>query len=183
MLGVIPALVLTLFFGLGSILTGNAGNLPNQKLPLRNDGCYLNNTEEEYIFSTLVNKIKTDDWKDKEYSGLTNAFAISYLWLPVITILSTIFFGLLFSAIVNMFKASPPVKSRYMTPIILSMWVAILGKKRLESWVEFEIEDENDIADIIINSVKHVTYDVGTIPQIILTTDNSNISKVLDNET
>ncbi|XP_021948921.1 sodium-coupled monocarboxylate transporter 1 [Folsomia candida] len=159
LLGIIPTLSITLFLGLGSIMAGNAGNLPNQKLPLRTDGCYLNETT---IFSSNLNSpfsIRDNDaWKDKEYSTLNTIFSISYLWQPLITIVGSVVFGLFFSIIVNMYRKSPPVKSRYLSPLILKMWLKILGRTRLESWIEFEDEDEN------ANKTKKDSYGMGTIP-------------------
>jgi len=165
MLGIIPSLVITLFLGVGTIIAGNAGDLPNQKLPLRTDGCYLNTTESlrSYPIESMLMKANTA-WKDEEYSTLTNLFSISYLWQPMITLFSTVIFGLLFSLIINVYKRSPPVKEKYMTPIIVSMWKAILGKERLESWIEFEEDDIND------NKSKKdsETFGMGTIPRVTL---------------
>lgn len=164
MLGVFPALFLTLFIGVGSILDGNEGLLPNQKLPLRTDGCYINDTIDD--FTTTISSMFGDSrsgsiissyptsWKDEEYSALTKLFSVAYLWQPVITVLSTIIFGLLFSIMINLWRKNgekgdrhrQPVKSRYLSPHILTMWVKLLGKDRLKDWVEFEDEDE-DVQD------------------------------------
>jgi hypothetical protein len=151
-----------LFLGIGSILAGNAKELPNQKLPLRTDGCYLNESDIGYSSNLLprFHISDNDGWKDQEYSTINTIFSISYLWQPLITILSSVIFGLLFSLIINQYRKAPPVKSRYLSPLVLKMWVKILGKKRLENWIEFEPEetDENE------NQVKKESFGMGTIP-------------------
>lgn len=141
-MGAICSLTITLFIGIGSIIQGNAGKLSNQKLPLRTDGCYLNTTLTSYrapVITTSYSPRINTAWKDVEYSGINNLFGISYLWLPAITVVSAIVFGLIFSFAINAFwKRSAPVKAKYMTPIILRMWKRLLGEERLQGWVEFE---------------------------------------------
>lgn len=142
-MALIPSISLTLFFGIGSIIKGNANELPNQRLPLRTDGCYVDdsmtffNTTQQYTLKQNV------AWKDETYSPLTTVLSISYLWQPLITIVGTVIFGLLFSFVVNLFKRPPKVKTKFMTPIILSMWIRILGVKRLRYWLDFDDEDES----------------------------------------
>lgn len=153
-MGAICSLILTLFIGIGSIVQGNAGKLSNQKLSLRTDGCYLNTTTvspENYFIATspeddlsLSPRFNTA-WKDEEYSALNNLFGISYLWLPAITVASTIIFGLIFSIIINMtMKKRALVKVKHLTPIVAKMWVKILGKERLLNWIDFSTDDDTD---------------------------------------
>lgn len=145
MLGIIPSLAVTLFVGIGSIVANNAKELPNQKLPLRTDGCYVNESTS-VLSSTLPLRFSISDndgWKDQEYSTLTNIFAISYLWHPLITVVSSVIFGFLFSVIVNMKRKQRRVKSHYLTPLVLKLWVKILGREYMERWVEFEDKDSS----------------------------------------
>jgi hypothetical protein len=143
MLGVLPCLAVTIFIGVGSIVAGNAGNLPNQKLPLSQDGCYLINSTHStlspssFYTDPSIMKTSSPSWKDLEYSGLNNFLAVSYLWHPLITVVTTVLFGLAFSLIINQFQKSKPVKIKYLTPIVLTFWVWVLGKKKLEGWVDF----------------------------------------------
>lgn len=171
MLGMIPSLTITLFLGIGSILAGNAKELPNQKLPLRTDGCYWNETDVTSNFITRFSISENDGWKDQEYSTLNTIFSISYLWQPLITVVSSVVFGLLFSVIINQYRKSPPVKSRYLSPYIVTMWVKILGKEKLEQWIEFEDENtdmnENDLK-------KNESIGMGTIPRATLSVCKSN---------
>ncbi|XP_035714145.1 sodium-coupled monocarboxylate transporter 1 isoform X2 [Folsomia candida] len=150
MLGIIPTLAITLFIGVGSILQGNEGLLPVQKLPLRTDGCYVNEMLQDTFFSPAGK-----GWKDEDYSPLTKIFSIAYLWQPAITIMSTLIFGMLFSIIINASGGNNGrkrrVKSRYLSPHVLSMWVYIFGSERMKKWVEFE-EDEDVARNKIDNS-------------------------------
>lgn len=151
-LGAICSLVLTLFIGIGSIIQGNAGKLSNQKLPLRTDGCYILENETQ---SSTVNYFIVEDsdqfsvrgntaWKDEEFSALNSLFGISYLWLPAITVCSAIIFGLIFSMLINIKSKQAPVKEKYLTPIIVTMWKKILDPERLKRWIEFESIDDNN---------------------------------------
>jgi hypothetical protein len=163
-MGVIVSLAMTLFLGIGSIIAGNDGKLPNQKLSLRTDGCYLNETDS---YDIDQNFLRTNvAWKEQDYPGLDNIFAMSYLWQPLIPVVGTVVFGLIFSAIVNLLRKTDPtpVKTKYMTPIILSMWVKLLGRKRLTKWIRFE-DDE----DVNGNGFKKETYGLGSIPRATLT--------------
>lgn len=144
MLAVIPSVGMTLFFGIGSIMKNNAGELPNQMLPVRTDGCYINETITTFADSSPYSMKQNVEWKDETYTTLTKVLSISYLWQPVITIVGTVVFGLLFSLIINMFQKSPKVKSKLMTPIILSMWKKILGVDKLSRWIDFDDHDEED---------------------------------------
>ena len=148
MLGVIPSLIITIFIGVGSIVAGNAKNLPNQKLPLRQDGCYVNSTDlystANSFFSSPMVKSEPE-WKQLEYSGLNNFLGVSYLWHPLITVVTTVVFGLIFSFIINKYKKSKPVKVKYLTPVVLKFWVKVLGKERLEGWVDFVDEEELEL--------------------------------------
>lgn len=140
----LPSVVLTLFFGIGSILKNNAGELPDQRLSLRTDGCYVNETlSRSYIDSSHYSFKQNVEWKDESYTTLTEVLSISYLWQPLVTLVSTVVFGLLFSFIVNLFKKPTKVKAKYMTPIILSMWIWILGVNRLSNWIDFDDSDDD----------------------------------------
>ncbi|CAL8112703.1 unnamed protein product [Orchesella dallaii] len=148
-LGAICSLALTLFIGIGSIVEGNAEKLSNQKLDLRTDGCYINETINSTIASPYLHNSETSlrfntDWKEIEYDALHNLLGMSYLWLPAITVVSAIVLGLVFSMLLNMWKKSPPVKAKFMTPIIVSMWVKILGEKKVSEWIDFHDEDERE---------------------------------------
>lgn len=83
-------------------------------------------------------------WKEESYSTMTQVLSISYLWQPVLTIVSTVVFGLLFSLIVNIFQKPPRVKAKYMTPIIMSMYKKILSAERLNSLFDFDDDDEEE---------------------------------------
>lgn len=143
-MAVIPSVGITLFFGIGSIMKNNAHELPDQTLPVRTDGCYINETIKSFVDSSPYSMKQNIAWKDESYTPLTKVLSISYLWQPVITIVSTVVFGLLFSLIINIFKKSPKVKAKYMTPLILSMWKRILGVERLSHWIDFDDDDEED---------------------------------------
>jgi len=113
-LALIPSLGLTLFFGIGSIIKNNAGELTNQKLPLRTDGCYRNETLTSFLSSTQQYTSKANDaWKDEIYSPLNNVLSISYLWPPLVTVVTTVIFGLLFSVIINAFTKPRKGKRDY----------------------------------------------------------------------
>ncbi|ODN05898.1 Sodium-coupled monocarboxylate transporter 2 [Orchesella cincta] len=144
LLGIICSLVLTLFIGIGSIVEGNAGKLSNQKLSVSTEECYINETTNSFYSpnDTAPSLRFNTDWKNVEYSPLHNLLGISYLWLPAITIVGSIVFGLIFSMIINTFKKPKPVKAKYMTPIIVSMWVKIFGEKKASEWIDFHDEDE-----------------------------------------
>jgi hypothetical protein len=141
--------LISLFFGIGAILAGNAGKLPSQKLPLRTDGCYCWN-ESGTISSELssVERLSLREntfWKDEEYSGFDNLFAISFQWQPMIPVIGTILFGLIFSVVVNVVRKvrNRLVKEKYLSPVILSMWVKVFGKVEVSRWVEFEVFDSD----------------------------------------
>lgn len=158
-MGAICSLILTLFIGIGSIIEGNAGHLSNQKLPLREDGCYINETTTESTILSEISPRFNKQWKDVEYSDLNNLFGISYLWLPAITVSSAIIFGLIFSMVINIWRKPPPVKAKYMTPMIVTMWRKILGEERIRHWVDFS--DENDENNSIGNNFcksESITY-------------------------
>lgn len=147
-LALIPSVGLTLFFGIGSIIKNNAAELPDQRLPLRTDGCYIDEPMTSFFNNSQQFTLKQNDaWKDEMYSPLTKVLSISYLWQPVIPIVGTVIFGLLFSIVINIFKRPKRVKANYMTPIILSMWIRILGVKRLQNWIDFD-DDEVEQANI-----------------------------------
>jgi hypothetical protein len=147
LLGLALALVISLFFGIGAVLSGNAGNLPDQKLPLRTDGCYQN---ESVSTMDILPLKESTFWKEQEYSTLDNLFAISFQWQPMIPVVGTIVFGLMFSIVVNIVRKveSIPVKQRYLTPVTLSMWVNVFGKKGLSRWVEFDVFDSDKQQEI-----------------------------------
>jgi hypothetical protein len=80
LLGLALALVISLFFGVGAVLSGNAWNLPDKKLPLRTDGCYWNES------GSSMEKLSLNQntfWKEHEYPGLDNLFAFSFQWQSV----------------------------------------------------------------------------------------------------
>ncbi|KAJ6645757.1 Sodium-coupled monocarboxylate transporter 1 [Pseudolycoriella hygida] len=166
-LALIPSIAMTLFFGLGSILKNNAGELPDQRLHVRTDGCYVNETITTSFDSALYSAKQNVAWKDETYPPLTEVLSISYLWQPLITIVSTVVFGLLFSVVINVFKKPPKVKAKYMTPIILSIWKKIYSEKRLNYWIDFS---DDDVVDV------HVSNDVGRNS---ITSDISNKGKKL----
>lgn len=153
--GAICALILTLFIGVGSIVEGNAGNLSNQKLPLRTDGCYLN--------ESLGGLIESTNWKDIEYSGMNNLLGISYLWQPAIPVCGSIIFGLIFSIIYRLFRKQGPVKAKYMTPIIVSLWQKILSEKTFNDWIETEpilnIKYESNEPNFVYNNNNNLIMD------------------------
>lgn len=139
---------MTLFFGIGSIIKNNAGELPDQRLPLRTDGCYINETISATFFDSSQHSLRQNvAWKDETYTPLTQVLSISYLWQPLVTIVSTVVFGLLFSFIINIFTKPPKVKALYMTPIIVSMWKSIFGVKKLSQWIDFDDDEEDDHAN------------------------------------
>jgi len=163
---VITSLVLTLFLGIGSILAGNDKRLPSQKLFLRTDGCYTNDTDP--FFNLTIPRHNTE-WKDIELEGADNLYAMSYLWQPIVPIVGTVVFGFIFSIIINMLRKTEPtpVKTRFMTPIMVSMWVKLLGKEKLSRWMQFE-DDERDAVD-----TKKETYGLGSIPRATLNVSSS----------
>lgn len=147
MLGILPTLIITLLLGIGSIVAENAGELPDQSLPFRTDGCYLNDTfgmkSNSNLYQGRYSLQDNMGWKDQEYSGWVNFLSISYLWQPLITVCSTVFFGLIFSIAINIYKkrsgwVPTPVPKKYFTPVIVSMWVRLLGKERLQDWIDFD---------------------------------------------
>lgn len=83
-----------LLLGVGSIIAGDRGDLPDQKLPLSTSGCY--GLEPNVTFTSLI---AADSWKDGNDSTLIKILSISYVWYPGIGCLSTIFFGIIFSLI------------------------------------------------------------------------------------
>lgn len=115
----------------------------------------MNDTFETKHFSIYENTA----WKEEEYSSLNNIFAISYLWQPLITVVSTVVFGLIFSLCIQTRKKYARVKSGYLTPLVTSMWIKIFGKDRLAQWVEFEDLNANKL-----ENPKDV-YSMGTIPR------------------
>jgi hypothetical protein len=91
-------------------------------------------------------------WKEQDYPALDNLFAISFQWQPMIPVVGTIVFGLMFSIVVNIVRKveSIPVKQKYLTPVTLSMWVNVFGKKGLSRWVEFDVfgyDKQHEIKD------------------------------------
>lgn len=167
-MALLPSVVLTLFFGIGSILKNNAGELPDQRLPLRTDGCYVNETlSRSYIDSSHYSFKQNVEWKDESYTTLTEVLSISYLWQPLVTLVSTVVFGLLFSFIVNLFKKPTKVKAKYMTPIILSIWIRILGVNRLSNWIDFDdsddVDNQSDNTASVRNSISSESLHVSPI--------------------
>jgi hypothetical protein len=68
----------------------------------------------------------------------------------MIPVVGTILFGLIFSVVVNVVRKvrNRPVKEKYLTPVILSMWVKVFGKVEVCRWVEFEVFDSDQHNEI-----------------------------------
>lgn len=160
-MALIPSVGVTLFFGIGSIIKNNAGELPDQRLPVRTDGCYINETISATTFfdSSQYSVKQNVAWKDETYTPLTQVLSISYLWQPLVTIVSTVVFGLLFSFVINIFKKPPKVKAKYMTPLILSMWKGIFSAKKLNQWIDFDDDDDNNPSNDAISGRTSVSND------------------------
>lgn len=107
-------------------------------------------------------------WKDEEYNTLTQVLSISYIWPPLVTVVSTVVFGLLFSVVINMFKKPPKVKAIYMTPIILSFWKWFYGMEKLGQWVDFD-EDGGEVGETDKTTVSSNSFVSGDVSQVIIT--------------
>lgn len=143
-------MALTVFLAVGTTVNGLNGNLPNQKLSLITEGCYLNSTmdTDHSIASTYMqtdsDMLRNNSWKDEETSGLMSFFSVSYIWQNVISVLGTVIFGLIISVIVNKFSKGSinlPVPSRYMSPLIVKMWRKLLSEETFHYWIDDENKD------------------------------------------
>ncbi|ODN05896.1 Sodium-coupled monocarboxylate transporter 2 [Orchesella cincta] len=133
-LGAAVSISLTLFLGIGSTINGINGNLPNQKLPLRTNGCYLNESDSNSLWKEINEQVS---WKEEEHSGIINFFSVSYIWHPAVAVLGTVIFGLIFSTIVNVFIAPEyPVKEEYMSPLIVKMWKKVLSDEMFHRFIQ-----------------------------------------------
>ncbi|KAJ6648014.1 Sodium-coupled monocarboxylate transporter 1, partial [Pseudolycoriella hygida] len=105
LLGMFFSILFSGFFGLGSIIAGIQNILPNQRLNLTLEGCVCSNgIEEQYCRDFPDNEyLKLPDnshWKDNDDSVLVRMLTISYIWQPGVGTISTIVFGIFFSALV-----------------------------------------------------------------------------------
>lgn len=148
--GAAISIVLTLFLGIGSTINGLNGNLPNQKLSLETDGCYVVNSTTDYwvaqqnSFADRQSLLMSSSWKEEEYSFILDLFSVSYIWHPFVAVVGTVMFGLIFSAIVNFFvEPKHPVKSKYMSPILVKIWRKVLSDNMFKYWIEDEDEIES----------------------------------------
>jgi sodium-coupled monocarboxylate transporter 8/12 len=154
-LGVAVSLIFSLFVGVGNIFAGRAGNLPldEQKLFTTTAGCNLTALPEEGISSFIgqfydrhefgldeFTRAKTD-WKDdpKFQSFEIMMWSISYIWLPGIGGVTTLIFGLIFSAIINAkAKGILKVNKSLLSKPFLRLWKLCFGQKHLDKWVDYD---------------------------------------------
>lgn len=151
--GAAISIAVTLFLGIGSTINGLNGNLPNQKLSLQTDGCYMENSTTAGLTNSWVAQqdpfdhqslLKSSSWKEEEYSTLLDLFSVSYIWHPFVAVVGTVMFGLLFSTIVNCFvEPKHPVKAKYMSPIVVKIWRKVLSDNMFKYWIEDEDEIES----------------------------------------
>lgn len=142
--GAVVSIGLSLLLGIGSTINGLNGNLPNQKLPLSTEGCFLNDSTT-VVPSTWIAELPSNTmsrhevaWKEEEYSGIINLFSVSYIWHPFVAVVGTVILGLIFSLIVNLFvEPKHPIKASYLSPLVVKMWRKILS----DDWYYYWIDD------------------------------------------
>jgi len=147
LLGMFASILFTGFIGLGNIVAGMQNLLPNQRLNLTVQGCVCSNGEEEkfcrdFPDNEYLDLADNSNWKDNGDSVLVRMFTTSYMWMPGIGTLSTIVFGILFSLLVIAFDSSKKKKvhARLLSKPFIKLWNTILGKSRMENWIDY---DEN----------------------------------------
>ncbi len=150
MLALVVSIAISAFVGLGNIIAGINDELPNQKLPLLTSGCQLVNETAEELFTTTPAVLGHDlfasphlrantAWKNRDDSFALRVWSISYIWQPGIGGLSTLFFGLIFSALVLLRKKrAPRVNESLLSVPFTNMWKRLFGMEYLEKWVDFD---------------------------------------------
>jgi len=142
-LGIFCSILLTGFIGLGNIVISTMDKIPDQKLFLTTEGCERENMTTQYYqhIEHDLSKISFD-WKDEEASFWVQLWSISYIWQPAVGIITTMFFGGFFSAIVNSKRSaktkSNRVKSDLLCKPILNVWLKCFGMNYMMNWVDFE---------------------------------------------
>jgi hypothetical protein len=132
----------SLFIGIGNIVAGIEGNLPNQRRNLTTVGC--NFTDDE-----IGKEYSHEFWKEEHAhdSALTKMFSLSYIWLPGVGFVSTLILGILFSAVVflaNRRKSNMRVNTKLMSQPFVKFWVWVFGQERMETVVDFVPFDFGD---------------------------------------
>lgn len=133
------------FFGLGNIVAGIQDLLPNQRLNLTVQGCICSNGEEQQFCRDFPDNQYLDladnsHWKDNDDSVLVRMFSISYIWQPAVGTLSTIVFGIFFSALVILLDSSKKKKvhARLLSKPFIKLWNAVLGESRMSNWIDYD---------------------------------------------
>jgi len=147
LLGMITSIFFTAFIGLGNIVSGIQGVLPNQRLNLTLEGCVCRDGDIEQFCrdfpdNQYLNLPDNSHWKDNGDSPLVRMFSVSYVWQPGIGGLSTVVFGIIFSYLVIVFDKSQrkKVHARLLCKPFIRLWNRLLGEKRMLNWIDF---DEN----------------------------------------
>ena len=139
-LGIFFSVLVTGFIGLGNIVISMMDKIPDQKLFLTTEGCERENMATKY-YEQDMSKIAFD-WKDEEASFWVQLWSISYVWLPTVGFVTTVFFGGCISGIVNSKRSakakSAQVKSDLLCEPILKVWVKCFGMQYMMNWVDFE---------------------------------------------
>lgn len=136
LLGMISAFIIMITFIIGNL---SADGLPDQRLFLDTSGCELENN------TTTTSSILTN-WKDKEYSGMTKLLSVSYMWYSAMGCVLCVFFGLIFSIIINCLEKEPRklVNSKCISPPILTL-LNKLFPIHIRNWV--------DQSDVLLNTL------------------------------
>jgi len=84
-----------------------------------------------------------DTWKNQDDSFYIQIMSTSYMWFPMIGTMSTVIFGLLFSALSNAlgWNQDGSVKVKCLSVPILKLWTAVFPNE-IDRLVDFEQANE-----------------------------------------
>ncbi|KAG4068534.1 hypothetical protein HA402_004875 [Bradysia odoriphaga] len=145
LLGMFVSILFSGFIGLGNIIAGIQDLLPNQRLNLTVQGCTCSNGVEEQFCRDFPDNQYLDladnsHWKENDDSVLIRMFSISYIWQPGVGTLSTIVFGIFFSALVILIDKSKrkKVHAKLLSKPFIRLWNKIFGKSRMDNWIDYD---------------------------------------------
>lgn len=153
-LGVVSSYAFTGLLVIGSSIAGMNKQLPDQTLPISTENCsaYLSGDELENIKHLNHSYAPGFDWKSRheDDSAYIKLVSTSYLLFHGIGLLGTVFFGLIFSAIIKLVKLDndSPVRLECLNEHFLKFW-KVLFPKQIQKLVQ--AEDKNKISQIDTN--------------------------------
>ncbi|OXA57937.1 Sodium-coupled monocarboxylate transporter 1 [Folsomia candida] len=157
LLGLLASVVITGFIGIGNIVAEKLYLLPDMKLSLSLRGCSCtNSTSIETIIMpcsdfispqnlTQLDTFDSFDWKENDDSIFIKIWSTSYIWQPGIGVVSTLFFGAVFSIIVTSInrKHVKKVPARLLSKPFIKLWNKVIGDARMRQWIEYDNKNDD----------------------------------------